>query len=294
MDKFFKVIIFIELFMVNLVQISSASVVSTGDFNKDFFVTWSPSHVNTSADGSARSLKLDQESGSGFASNDMFLFGQIDMPIKLVPGHSAGTVVAFYLSSDQPNRDEIDFEFLGNVSGQPYILQTNVYADGFDNREERIYLWFDPTKDFHTYSILWNLHQIVFMVDWVPIRTYRNHADKGAAYPRWQPMGLKVSLWEGSTWATRGGKDKVDWSKGPFIASFMDYKIDACVWKGNARFCRAENPTNWWNKDRFSSLTWTQRRWFKWVRKNHLIYDYCQDNKRFQDKLPRECSLPKY
>ncbi|KAJ0576878.1 putative xyloglucan:xyloglucosyl transferase [Helianthus annuus] len=91
----------------------------------------------------------------------MFLFGQIDMPIKLVPGHSTGTVLAFYLTSDQPNRDEIYFQFLGNVSGQPYILQTSVYADGFDNREERIYLWFDPTKDFHTYSILWNLHQIV-------------------------------------------------------------------------------------------------------------------------------------
>jgi hypothetical protein len=36
--------------------------------------------------------------GSGFASNQMFLFGQIDMQIKLVPGYSAGTVVAYYVS----------------------------------------------------------------------------------------------------------------------------------------------------------------------------------------------------
>ncbi|KAG1366686.1 Xyloglucan endotransglucosylase/hydrolase 1 [Cocos nucifera] len=264
------------------------------NFNSDFYITWSPSHVNTSADGHSRSLKLDQESGSSIASNDMFLFGQIDMQIKLIPGYSAGTVLAFYLTSDQPNRDEIDFEFLGNVTGQPYILQTNVYADGFDNREERIYLWFDPTKDFHTYSILWNLYQIVFMVDWVPIRLYRNHADKGVAFPRWQPMSLKVSLWNGDSWATRGGRDKVDWSKGPFIASMRNYKVDACVWKGNPRFCRADSSTNWWNKPRFSSLTWNQRRLFKWVRKYHLIYDYCQDPKRFQNQLPRECSLPKY
>ncbi|KAF9675770.1 hypothetical protein SADUNF_Sadunf09G0067400 [Salix dunnii] len=214
MSTIFKFAVFIGLLITNIFQVSFSSVISTGDFNKDFSVTWSPSHVYTTADGRTRSLKLDQESGSGFASNQMFLFGQIDMQIKLVPGHSAGTVVAFYLTSDQPKRDEIDFEFLGNVSGQPYILQTNVYADGNDDREERIYLWFDPTKNFHTYSVLWNLHQIVFMVDWIPIRLYRNHADKGVAYPRWQPMSIKTSLWNGDSWATRGkemicGKDEV-------------------------------------------------------------------------------------
>lgn len=40
--------------------------------------------------------------GSGFASNQMFLFGQIDMQIKLVPGDSAGTVLAYYVSNPLP------------------------------------------------------------------------------------------------------------------------------------------------------------------------------------------------
>ncbi|XP_010547938.1 PREDICTED: probable xyloglucan endotransglucosylase/hydrolase protein 10 [Tarenaya hassleriana] len=284
----------IGFLVANLLPMSLSSVVSTGDFDKDFFVTWSPSHVNTSNYGRSRTLKLDQESGASFASNQMFLFGQIDMKIKLIPGDSAGTVVAYYISSDQPNRDEIDFEFLGNVSGQPYILQTNIYADGSDNREERIYLWFDPTKDFHTYSILWNIHQIVFFVDQIPIRVYRNHTDKGVAFPRRQPMSVKASLWNGDSWATRGGRDKVDWSKGPFLATFGDYKIDACVWRGNPRFCRERGEENWWNKDEFSSLTRLQKRWFKWVRKYHMIYDYCQDHQRFHDNLPKECSLPNY
>lgn len=35
--------------------------------------------------------------GAGFSSNQMFLFGEIDMQVKLVPGHSAGTVVAYYV-----------------------------------------------------------------------------------------------------------------------------------------------------------------------------------------------------
>ncbi|CAI9104201.1 OLC1v1002830C1 [Oldenlandia corymbosa var. corymbosa] len=288
------ILLIIGIISIGLIQTSLASVVSSGDFNKDFFVTWSPSHVNTSSDGRGRTLKLDQESGSGFASNDMYLFGQFDMQIKLIPGNSAGTVVAFYLSSNQPNRDELDFEFLGNEEGKPYILQTNVYADGFDDREQRIKLWFDPTKDFHTYSILWNIHQIVFMVDWVPIRTYRNHADKGVAYPAWQPMAVQVSLWDGSSWATNGGKTKIDWSKGPFTASFQNHKIDACIWKGEARICRADSSTNWWNNNYSSSLTWAQRRLFRWVRKYHLVYDYCQDGPRFQNNLPKECYLPIY
>lgn len=132
------------------------------------------------------------------------------------------------------------------------------------------------------------------MVDQIPIRLYRNHAEKGVAYPMWQPMSVKTSLWNGESWATRGGRDKIEWSKGPFVASFGDYKIDACVWKSNSGLCREVSNENWWNKNEFSSLTRVQKRWFKWVRKYHLIYDYCQDYRRFHNKLPKECSLPKY
>lgn len=54
----------VGLLVLGSIQISVASVVSIGDFNKDFYIMWSPSHVSTSPDGRTRSLKLDQESGT--------------------------------------------------------------------------------------------------------------------------------------------------------------------------------------------------------------------------------------
>jgi beta-glucanase (GH16 family) len=58
--------------------------------------------------------------------------------------------------------DELDFEFLGNVSGQPIVLQTNAYLNGKGGREVRHSLPFDPTADFHKYSLLWNQNLIMY------------------------------------------------------------------------------------------------------------------------------------
>ncbi|GLJ27284.1 hypothetical protein SUGI_0535590 [Cryptomeria japonica] len=290
-------------FKLVLLCLCSAAVIAnaaeTLNFNKDFYTTWTPDSVNTLNDGLENQLILTQASGSGFAYNDMFLFGKIEMEIKLIPGNSAGTVVAFYLASDQPNRDELDFEFLGNVSGQPITVQTNIFADGFDRRRERINLWFDPAQDYHKYSIFWNIYYIIFYVDDIPIRVHKNYADKGIAFPRRQPMGVFATIWDGENWATQDGKIKIDWNEGPFVASFRNFNVEVCPWKGNRRFCRSRSAQNWWNKRTHSTLNDELKGKLEWARSNYLIYDYCTDTKIINTTTPdvtltMECTLSKY
>ncbi|KAH9320665.1 hypothetical protein KI387_015304, partial [Taxus chinensis] len=129
------------------------------------------------------------------------------------------------LSSQGPTHDEIDFEFLGNLSGDPYVMHTNVFSQGRGNREQQFYLWFDPTTDFHTYSVSWTQHHIIFSVDGSPVRVFKNNEELGVPYPKKQPMRIYSSLWNAEDWATRGGLVKTDWTKAPFLASFRNFNF---------------------------------------------------------------------
>ncbi|KAK1323627.1 putative xyloglucan endotransglucosylase/hydrolase protein 23 [Acorus calamus] len=265
-----------------------AIVVSAINFYQDFDITWGDSRAKVLNNGQLLTLSLDRASGSGFQSKNEYLFGKFDMQIKLVPGNSAGTVTAYYLSSQGSTHDEIDFEFLGNLSGDPYIVHTNVYTQGKGDREQQFYLWFDPTKDFHTYTILWNPQHTVFYVDGTPIREFKNREGTGVPYPKNQPMRVYSSLWDAEDWATRGGLIKTDWTQAPFTASFKNFSSNACVWSSGSSSCGSSLSNNSWMSQ---ELDGAGEERLRWVQKNYMVYNYCADLKRFPQGLPTECSF---
>ncbi|KAK8926551.1 putative xyloglucan endotransglucosylase/hydrolase protein 23 [Platanthera zijinensis] len=265
----------------------SLKIASAGDFYRDFDITWGGSRAQVLNSGQLLKLSLDRTSGSGFQSKNEYLFGKIDMQLKLVPGNSAGTVTAYYFSSQGPTHDEIDFEFLGNLSGDPYTLHTNVYTQGKGNREQQFRLWFDPTINFHTYSILWNPKNIIFLVDGTPVRDFKNLESRGIAFPKNQPMRIYSSLWDAEDWATRGGLVKTDWTKAPFTATYQNFVADACIWSSGASSCAPGINRLWWNQE----LDSTSEERMRFIQRNYMIYNYCTDTRRFPQGLPPECSV---
>ncbi|XP_022734382.1 xyloglucan endotransglucosylase/hydrolase 2-like [Durio zibethinus] len=279
--------------LVGLVVNSLVVVAFAGDLYQDFDLTWGGNRGKIFNGGKLLSLSLDRDSGSGFQSKNEYLFGRIDMQLKLVAGNSAGTVTAYYLSSQGPTHDEIDFEFLGNLSGDPYVLHTNVYTQGKGNREQQFYLWFDPTRNFHTYSIIWKPQHIIFLVDNIPIRVFKNAESIGVPFPKNQPMRIYSSLWNADDWATRGGLVKTDWTKAPFTAYYRNFKANACTWSGTASSC-ASTSSNLDGAWETNELEAPGRRRLRWVQKYFMIYNYCTDLKRFPQGVPPECKRPRF
>nr|GMD26994.1 xyloglucan endotransglucosylase/hydrolase protein 2-like [Ipomoea batatas]GME21048.1 xyloglucan endotransglucosylase/hydrolase protein 2-like [Ipomoea batatas] len=269
----------------------SAAAAADVSFDANYFVDWGNYHVISSNQGREIQLSMDQSSGSGFASKSTYGSGSFEIRMK-IPGHdSAGVVTSFYLTSNTKYRhDELDFEFLGNRERKPITLQTNVFAEGVGNREQRIHLWFDPAADFHSYKILWNHHQIVFYVDNIPIRVFRNNKKIGVGYPLFHALQIKGSLWNAESWATDGGKAKINWSQAPFKAEFQGFNVDGCTVNPNSNNLHdCYSRAYWWNQPKFWSLNRREQMVYQKVKRSFMHYDYCADLPRFPT-LPPECN----
>lgn len=243
-------------------------------------------------DGKSVHLSLDERTGSGFVSQDLYLHGFFSASIKLPADYTAGVVVAFYMSNGdmfEKNHDEIDFEFLGNIRGKDWRIQTNIYGNGSTNigREERYNLWFDPAEDYHQYSILWTDSQIIFYVDNVPIREFKRTESMGGDFPS-KPMTLYATIWDGSDWATNGGKYRVNYKYAPYIAEFSDLVLHGCAVDPIEHMARCDNAEG--TEGIPTGVTRVQRIKMEGFRKKHMTYSYCYDHIRYKVP-PSECVI---
>ncbi|WOL12127.1 putative xyloglucan endotransglucosylase/hydrolase protein 33 [Canna indica] len=273
-------------------------------FDRTFAVLFGAKNIQRLSNGSYVNLMLDKSSGSGFKSKEMYYYGFFSAAIKLPSDYSAGVVVAFYMSNSEVyphNHDEIDFELLGHEKRKDWALQTNVYGNGSTGtgREEKFYLWFDPTAEFHEYSVIWNQHHIVFLVDNIPVREVNHSEAMSRAYPS-KPMSIYSTIWDASDWATHGGKKPVNYKFGPFVASFKDLEMAGCTWnqsKGSP-LCTKSGQSGGLSIDpvegnEFIKMSQQQQIGMQWVRSKFMFYSYCNDLKRFP-VLPPECKEGKH
>ncbi|KAM3314591.1 hypothetical protein ACQJBY_033418 [Aegilops geniculata] len=227
-------------------------------FGEGYTQLFGDSNLRLHGDGKRVHISLDKRTGSGFASQGAYLHGLFSASIKLPSDYAAGVVVAFYMSNGdvyEKTHDELDFEFLGNVKGKEWRVQTNVYGDGSTavGREERFY------------------------VDGTPIREVVRSEAMGAQFPS-KPMSLYATIWDGSSWATSGGRYKVDYKYAPYVAEFTDLELHGCDQPASCEPVRG------------GAMPSRQRAAMERVRARHMTYGYCYDRARYPAPLP-ECRV---
>ncbi|WOL09528.1 putative xyloglucan endotransglucosylase/hydrolase protein 30 [Canna indica] len=190
--------------------------------------------------------------------------------------------------------DELDFEFLGNVKGRAWRIQTNVYGNGSTSRgrEERYYLPFDPTAEAHQYSILWTSDRIIFYIDDIPIREVVRSDAMGGDYPS-KPMSVYATIWDGSTWATANGRYKVNYKYAPFVSEFSGLvlrgcRVDPIQQVDSARRCADADDEL--RAAEFAVMTPGKRAAMRRFRERYMAYSFCYDSKRYPVAFP-DCDI---
>lgn len=111
----------------------------------------------------------------------------------------------------------------------------------------------------------------------------------GGDFPA-KPMSLYATIWDGSNWATNGGRYKVNYKYAPYIAEFSDLVLHGCaVDPIEPSSSKCENVPNSQTTIP-TGITREQRIKMENFRKKHLQYSYCYDKIRY-DAPPAECVI---
>ncbi|TVU31530.1 hypothetical protein EJB05_23217 [Eragrostis curvula] len=267
-------------------------------FHAGFTPLFGDDNLVPSPDGHSVRLKLDKRTGSGFVSKKAYNHGFFSASIQLPDDYTAGVVVAFYLSNGDVyprNHDEVDFELLGNRRGHGWRVQTNIYGNGSTSRgrEERYLLPFDPTARPHAYAVSWTPTAVVFYVDGAPIREAVRVPAMGGDFPA-KPMSVYATIWDGSAWATDGGRHRVDYAYAPFAADFSGLVLRGCpavddevgLGGGGGAECEVAVMTH-----ERAVMTPAKRAAMRRFRRRYLIYTVCHDRVRYGGAVFPECDV---
>lgn len=176
----------------------------------------------------------------------------------------------------------------------------SVYPDGSDRR----YNIFGESEQ-HSYHVLCELFKYAslilfclylccfasccsFYVDNVPIREIKRTKAMGGDFPS-KPMSLIATIWDGSNWATNGGKYKVNYKYAPYIAEFSDFILHGCAVDPIELSSKCDNTTPK-TPTIPTDITLDQRRKMENFRKKQMQYSYCYDKTRYKVPPP-ECVI---
>lgn len=128
-------------------------------------------------------------------------------------------------------------------------------------------------------------------MDNIPVRELPHSGAFSSAYPS-KPMSLYATIWDGSQWATHGGKYPVNYNYAPFVVSFAEMELVGCVSdpRQPPSTCSRKTPssTDPVGGQDFAALSEQQRSAMEWARSKLMFYSYCKDTSRFK-VLPPEC-----
>lgn len=146
-----------------------------------------------------------------------------------------------------------------------------------------------PIKGARLIIVFHLVFQHRFYVDEIPIRELIRTASMRGDFPS-KPMSVYATIWDASSWATNGGKKKVDYQHQPFVAEFRDLVLEGCIVDPVDQLQSSDCSgmvAALMEKD-YSTITAEGRKSMRWFRQRYMYYSYCYDNKRYPVPPP-EC-----
>lgn len=126
-----------------------------------------------------------------------------------------------------------------------------------------------------------------FYVDNIPIREVKRTESMGGDFPS-KPMSLYATIWDGSDWATNGGKYRVNYKYAPYVAGFSDFVLHGCAVDPIEQFPRCDQTES--SQAIPTGVTPVQRIQMESFRTKFTTYSYCYDRARYKAP-PSECVI---